>query len=158
MADTSNGDGMRVSRVIRATREKVYRAFLEPEAVAAWLAPEGMQASVHEFEAREGGRFRISLKYLRPEDSQRGKTSSDTDTYQGRFVKLVAGEMVVEAIEFESDDPDFAGEMTMTVTLEKAEGGTKVTLLYENVPPGIRPEDNEAGTRSALEKLAKLVE
>jgi uncharacterized protein YndB with AHSA1/START domain len=144
--------------VIRAPRAQVYHAFLDPQAVAAWLSPEGMHVHVHHFEAREGGRFRISLTYDRPADAQSGKTAGDTDSYQGRFVALVPDRTIVEAIEFETQDPSFAGEMRLTVTLADVEGGTEVALLYEDVPPGIRPEDNEAGTRSALEKLAALLE
>lgn len=156
-ASTRKG-GTRVSRIIKAPRMKVYLAFLDPEAVAAWLAPDTMRSRVHTFDAREGGKFRISLTYLHPEDSQRGKSSGDTDTYHGRFAKLIPYEKIVEVIEFESQEPGFAGEMTMTVLLADVEGGTEVSLLYENVPMGIRPEDNEAGSRSSLQKLATLVE
>jgi uncharacterized protein YndB with AHSA1/START domain len=159
MAQASAGGGStRVSRVIKAPRAKVYQAFLDPEAVAAWLSPGTMRLHVHAFEAREGGAFRISLTYPTTDHSQPGKTSADTDTYHGRFVRLVPNEKIVEAIEFETQDPAFAGVMTMMVTLADVDGGTEVSLLYENVPAGIRPEDNEAGSRSALEKLAALVE
>ncbi len=144
--------------MIKAPRQKVYEAFLDPAAVASWLTPATMRIHVHTFDPREGGRFRISLRYQNPEDAQRGKTSGDTDTYHGRFVKLVPYERIVEAIEFESHEPGFAGEMTMTVMLADVDGGTQVSLLYENVPAGIRPEDNEAGSRQSLQKLAALVE
>jgi uncharacterized protein YndB with AHSA1/START domain len=159
MAEASNrGGSTQVSRIISAPRQKVYQAFLDPEAVAAWLAPDTMRSHVHTFDPREGGRFRISLTYQNPEDSQRGKTAGDTDTYHGRFDKLVPDEMIVEVIEFESQEPGFAGEMRMTVTLAEVDGGTEVSLRYENVPAGIRPEDNEAGSRQSLQKLAALVE
>ncbi len=159
MTESSASAGStRVSRIIKAPRTKVYWAFLDPAAVAAWLAPDTMRGRVHAFDPREGGQFRISLVYQNPEDSQRGKTSGDTDTYHGRFAKLVPYEKIVEVIEFESQEPGFAGEMTMTVMLADVEGGTEVSLLYENVPRGIRPEDNEAGSRSSLQKLAALVE
>ena len=159
MTEASTRQGStRVSRIIKAPRIKVYQAFLDPEAVAAWLAPDTMRGRVHAFDPREGGKFRISLTYQNPEDSQRGKTSGDTDTYHGRFVNLVPYEKIVEVIEFESQEPGFAGEMRMTVMLADVEGGTELSLLYENVPMGIRPEDNEAGSRSSLQKLAELVE
>ncbi len=159
MADASSSAGStQVSRIIKAPRHKVYQAFLDPAAVAAWLAPENMRAKVHTFDPREGGQFRISLTYQKPEDSPRGKTTGDTDTYHGRFVKLVPDEMIVEVIEFESPEPEFAGEMRMTVKLADVDGGTEVSLLYENVPAGIRPEDNAAGSRQSLQKLAALVE
>ena len=149
---------MRVSRMIKAPRKTVYHAFVDPEAVAAWLAPDTMRIRVRTFDPREGGQFRISLTYQDPADAQRGKTTEATDTYHGRFVKLIPDEKIVEAIEFESQDPGFAGETTMTVLLTDTDGGTEVSLLYENVPPGIRPEDNEAGSRQSLRKLAALVE
>jgi uncharacterized protein YndB with AHSA1/START domain len=155
---STSGSRMTVSRMIKAPRTTVYQAFVDPQAVAAWLVPDTMRSHVHTFEPRAGGRFRISLTYLNPEDSQRGKTASDTDTYHGRFVELVPGEKIVEVIEFESHEPGFAGEMTMTVTFADVDGGTELSLLYENIPMGVRPEDNEAGSRQSLQKLAALVE
>ncbi len=152
------GSSMQISRVIKAPRHKVYQAFLDPQAVAAWLAPDTMRGRVHSFDPREGGQFRISLTYQNQEDTQRGKTSRDTDTYHGRFIQLVPDEKIVEAIEFESQEPQFAGEMRMTVLLADVAGGTEVSLLYENIPTGVSLEDNEAGSRSALQKLAALVE
>ena len=147
-----------ISRLIQAPRARIYRAFLDPQAVAAWMAPDSMRLHIHSFDPREGGQFRISLTYPNPEDSGRGKTSGDTDTYHGRFAELVPNEKIVEVIEFETHDPGFASAMTMTVTLADAAGGTEVTLRYDNVPSAIRPEDNEAGTRSSLQKLSTLVE
>src|SRR5712692_1887154 len=107
----------RVSKIIKASRQAVYQAFLDADSVAAWLHPDGMTGHVHTFEPREGGKFRISLTYQDAKNSPGGKTSQDTDTYQGRFVKLVPNETIVEVIEFESQQPEFAGEMRMTVTL-----------------------------------------
>ena len=155
---STSGGSTRVSRIIKAPRKTIYQAFLDPDAVAAWLVPDTMRSYIHTFDPREGGTFRISLTYQNPEDAQRGKTAADTDTYHGRFVKLVPYEKIVEVIEFESQEPGFAGEMTMTVTLADVEGGTQVSLLHENVPVGVRPEDNEAGSRQSLAKLAALVE
>lgn len=156
--DPKDGNRSEVSRIINAPRSKVYQAFLDPLVVTEWLVPDNMQAHVHVFEPRQGGRFRISLKYLNPEDSLRGKTSGDTDTYQGQFVALVPGERIVEAIEFESQDPGIAGVIRMTVSLVDVGGGTRVSLLFENIPAGIRPEDNEEGSRQSLKKLADLLE
>jgi uncharacterized protein YndB with AHSA1/START domain len=155
---STNSSSTRVSRIIKAPRSKVYQAFLDPQAVAAWLAPDNMRLHVHTFDPREGGQFRMSLTYQNPDEAQRGKTSGDTDTYHGRFVKLVPDEKIVEAIEFESNEPGFAGEMRMTVTFTQVAGGTEVALLYENTPAGIRPEDNAAGSRQSLQNLAALVE
>lgn len=157
----SEGATTQVSRVVDAPRADVYRAFLDPEAVAAWLPPAGMTGHVHRFDPREGGDFRISLTYGDVSDSPDGaggKTTGDTDTHRGRFVTLVPDEEVVEVVEFESDDPGIAGEMRIVVTLADADGGTEVTYRCENVPDGIRPEDNEAGCRSSLQNLAELLE
>lgn len=100
----------------------------------------------------------MSLVYEKPEDSQRGKTTGDTDTFQGRFAKLIPDEKIVEVIEFESQDPAFAGEMRMIVSFADAEGGTEVTVVCEDIPRGIRVEDNELGCKESLQKLAALLE
>src|SRR6187397_1162245 len=89
-------------RHVNAPRESVYRALLDPDAVATWMVPNGMTSHVHAFDAREGGAFRISLTYDAP--SGTGKTSAHTDTYYGRFVKLAPAEQVVEVVEFETAD------------------------------------------------------
>ena len=115
-----------------------------------------MTSHVHSFEGREGGTFRISLTYDAPTGA--GKTTAHTDTYHGRFVKLVPNERVVEVVEFETTDPALRGEMTITTTLADAEGGTDVLAVHEGLPHGLSTADNEAGWREALEKLAALVE
>jgi uncharacterized protein YndB with AHSA1/START domain len=147
-----------VSQVINAPPDAVYRAFLDQDALAAWLPPGSMKGVVHEFDGREGGTFSVSLIYPENEASGRGKTSENTDTFQARFVKLIPDERIVWAVEFESADPSFAGEMTVTTILSPAGNGTKVTILCENIPSGIKPEDNGAGCRSTLEKLASFLE
>jgi uncharacterized protein YndB with AHSA1/START domain len=141
---------------VNAPRAAVYRALLDARAVATWMVPHGMTSHVHEFDAREGGAFRISLTYDTP--SGTGKTTAHTDTYHGRFVTLVPNERVVQAMEFETADPAMRGEMTATFTLSEADGGTDVLAVHDNVPPGVAPADNETGWRMALEKLAGLVE
>jgi uncharacterized protein YndB with AHSA1/START domain len=93
-----------------------------------------MSAAVHEFDAREGGSFRISLTYDAPTGA--GKTSERTDTYHGHFVKLVPDEQVVEVLEFETADPQLCGQMTMTTTLADVDGGTDVLVVHEGIPPG----------------------
>jgi uncharacterized protein YndB with AHSA1/START domain len=144
------------SRHIRAPRSAVYRALLDAGAIAKWRVPAGMRSHVHEFDAREGGSFRVSLTYDAPTGT--GKSASRTDTYRGHFVKLVPDEQVVEVFEFETADPDLRGEMTMTTTLTDADGGTDVLVVHEGVPDKVPPADNETGTRMALAKLAKLTE
>jgi uncharacterized protein YndB with AHSA1/START domain len=115
-----------------------------------------MTSVVHEFDAREGGSFRISLTYDAPTSA--GKTAAHTDTYHGHFVTLVPNEQVVEVLEFETSDPKLRGEMTMTTTLVDAHGGTDVIVAHEGIPPGVSAADNEMGTRVALDNLAALVE
>ncbi|HVJ16681.1 MAG TPA: SRPBCC family protein [Polyangiaceae bacterium] len=146
----------RVSRHVNAPRAAVYRALLDPVAVAKWRIPSGMTSQVHEFDAREGGRFRVSLTYDAPTGT--GKTSAHTDTYHGHFVKLVPDEQVVEALEFETSDPALRGEMTITTTLSDADGGTEVLGVHEGLPPGLAAADNETGWRESLARLAALVE
>jgi len=146
----------RIRRHVNAPRAAVYRALLDPGAVATWMVPTGMTSHVHAFDPREGGSFRISLTYDAP--TAAGKTTAHTDTYHGRFVKLVPNEQVVEVVEFETADPALRGEMTITFTLVDADGGTDVFAVHEGVPPGVPPADNEAGWRSSLGKLAALVE
>ena len=146
----------RVSRHVRAPRAAVYHALLDPAAVARWKVPEGMTCRVHEFDAREGGTLRVSLTYDEP--GPEGKTTAHTDTYRGRFVRLVPGELVVEVDVFETDDPALQGEMTSTITLADADGGTELAAVHEGVPDGVAPADNELGWRMALDRLAELVE
>jgi uncharacterized protein YndB with AHSA1/START domain len=146
----------RVSRHLNAPRARVYRAIVDAKAVAEWMVPTGMTSHVHAFEGREGGAFRISLTYDEPTGV--GKTTAHTDTYHGRFVELVPNERVVEVVEFETPDPTLRGEMTITITLADADGGTDLVAIHDGLPNGLSPADNEAGWRSSLDKLAALVE
>jgi len=146
----------RVSRHVNAPREKVYRALIDARAVETWMVPTGMTSHVHAFDGREGGSFRISLTYNSPTGT--GQTSARTDTFHGRFVKLVPNEKVVETCEFETVDPAIGGEMTLTFTLTDADGGTDILGIHEGLPPGASTADNEAGWRLSLAKLAALVE
>jgi uncharacterized protein YndB with AHSA1/START domain len=146
----------RISRHVNAPRAHVYRALLDAQAVTTWMVPSGMTSHVHEFDARVGGSFRISLTYDTPTGT--GKTTAHTDTYHGHFVKLLPNEQVVEVMEFETADAEMRGEMTVTFTLTDADGGTDVLGVHDNLPPGVSPADNETGWRMALDKLAALVE
>ena len=150
-------NSIRISRRVNASRAIVYRALVDARAVATWMVPTGMTSQVHAFDPREGGSFRISLTYDAPTGT--GKTSAHTDTYHGRFVKLVTDEQVVELVEFETADPELRGEMTITISLADADGGgTDVLAVHDGLPPGVPIADNEAGWREALGKLAALVE
>ncbi len=115
-----------------------------------------MTGHVHEFDPREGGSFRVSLTYDEP--TVTGKTAAHTDTYHGRFVRLVPNEQVVEIVEFETTDPGLLGEMTITTTLVDTDGGTDIRIVHEGIPRAVPPRDNETGTRMALANLATLVE
>jgi uncharacterized protein YndB with AHSA1/START domain len=117
-----------------------------------------MEGHVEAFDAHEGGRFRMSLTYKDPVQSPGGKTSEGRDTFQGRFIELIPDEKIVEVVEFESPDLTFAGEMRITTTLTDIEEGTAITVLCEDIPAGIRAEDNKSGTEQALHKLAALIE
>ncbi|MPZ98364.1 MAG: activator of HSP90 ATPase [Dehalococcoidia bacterium] len=145
-----------VRRHIEAPRAAVYAALIDPAAVAAWRFPDGMSIEVHAFEPRKGGAVRVSLTYEEPDRA--GKTSEHTDSYHGRIVELVPDQQVVEVDEFETDEPSLQGEMTITVTLADAGGGTDLIAVHEGLPPGVRPEDNELGWQLSLDRLAALVE
>jgi uncharacterized protein YndB with AHSA1/START domain len=146
------------SRVIRASPHDIYQAYMDPQALVSWLPPEGMQGRIDSFDPREGGIYRMALTYEQPDHPVAGKTSQHSDVVRGRFLKLVAGERIVQLVEFESDDPAFAGAMKMTWTLTAVPGGTEVAILCENVPEGIRQEDHAAGLNSTLENLAAFIE
>jgi uncharacterized protein YndB with AHSA1/START domain len=146
----------RVSQHVNASRPAVYRALLDADAISKWRVPAGMSSHVHHFDARENGAFRISLTYETTEGA--GKSTSRTDTYHGRFVKLVPNEQVVEVFEFETSNPALRGIMTMTTTLSDADGGTDVLVVHDGIPDSIPAADNETGTRMALANLARLVE
>jgi uncharacterized protein YndB with AHSA1/START domain len=146
----------RIRRHIAAPRARVYRALLDAHEVARWMVPDGMTSHVHAFDPREGGAFRISLTYEAAASA--GKSSAHTDTYGGRFVKLVPNEQVVEVVAFETSDPALRGEMTIAILLSDSDGGTELLALHDRLPPGLSPADNETGWRMSLAKLAALVE
>lgn len=147
----------RVSGHADAAPAAVYRALLDPAAIARWRVPAGMSSHVHEFEAREGGVFRVSLTYDTADGA--GKSGGHTDTYHGRFVRLVTDALVVEEMEFEAPDPAMRGVMTMTTTVAASDaGGTDVVMVHEGVPDVIAPADNETGARMALTNLCRHAE
>ena len=155
---TSAPASSRNSKFIRASREKLYQAFTDPEALAVWLAPGEMTGRVHSFNLKEGGGYSMSLFYPQSEKKFRGKTAEREDRFTSRFVELTPPTKIVQAIRFDTDNPAFSGEMIMEVLFEVKGNGTKVTIMFRSIPAGIRPGDNEAGTRSTLEKLARYVE
>lgn len=154
--DPEKVSSTRIARHLNEPPARVYRALLDARAVAIWMVPTGMTSQVHEFDAREGGSFRISLTYDEPTGT--GKTNAQTDTFHGRFMKLVPNEQLIEVVEFETADPSLRGEMTITISLVDADGDTDLVVVHDGLPPGLSAADNEVGWRSSLAKLATLVE
>ena len=143
------------SQIIRAPRGSVYRAMVDPRSLEQWLPPEGMTGQMEHFDARRGGGYRMVLTYR---EAGHGKSSEDTDVVEAEFTELAPDERVVQRVVFESEDPAFAGTMTMTWQLEDSGGATLVTIRAADVPPGISQQDHEAGLASSLANLAAHVE
>lgn len=148
----------RASRLIAAAPERVYRAFVDAADLATWLPPEGMSGEMLDFDARAGGGYRMALTYQSDDHAAPGKTSEHADMVEVRFVQLVPGKRIVQAATFDSEDPAFAGTMTMTWDLERADGKTRVAITCRDVPAGIRKQDHDAGLKSSLANLARFVE
>jgi uncharacterized protein YndB with AHSA1/START domain len=145
------------SRIIKAPPQAVYRAFMDPKALAVWLPPEGMEGRIDAFEPREGGIHRMTLTYTGA-DHPAGKSSENEDIAKGEFLEPVPDQRIVQRIVFESGDPAFTGAMVMTWNLDEVPGGTRVTIVCANVPDGILQDDHEAGMRSTLANLAAFLE
>lgn len=154
--ETSTASGQRIARIVHASAEVIYRAIVEPDLLVRWQAPGEMTARVKP-SADDAG-YEMTLRYPDTDVDAVGKSGEREDRYTARYLAREPGRRVVEAITFETDDPAFAGTMIYTVTLEEASEGTLVTMAYSNLPSGIRPEDNELGTRLSLANLAALVE
>ena len=138
---------VKLHRVFAAKPEKVYRAFLEPDAVSSWLPPFGFTCTVHQLEAKEGGKHRMSFRNF---------NTGQSHSFGGTYLKLVPGETLVYSDVF--DDPNLPGEMKVTVTLRAVSVGTDMTVVQENVPDLIPLEACYLGWQESLRKLAKLVE
>ena len=158
MTAAPEGTWSRTSRIIAAPPERLYDAFLDPDALAVWLPPSEMTGKIHAFDGRVGGGYVMSLFYPPDEQVFHGKTADREDRVEVRFVELAPPHRIVETIRFVSDDPAFQGEMRMTATFAEVAGSTEVTLLFENLPPGLRAEDNDEGARLSLEQLARRFE
>lgn len=138
---------IRLHRVIAAKPEKLYRAFLEPDAVASWLPPYGFLCTVHELEAKVGGRYRMSFRNF---------TTGQSHSFGGTYLELIPGQRLVYTDGF--DDPDLPGEMKVTVDLKQVSVGTEITIEQQGVPDVIPAETCYLGWQDSLRKLAKLVE
>ena len=147
----------RASRVIAAPPERVWAALVNPEALMAWLPPGGMTGRFERFDARPGGSYRMVLTYADASGAP-GKATADSDIVEARFVDIVPGERVVQAVDFVSDDPAYAGTMTMTWEVTAVEPGTRVDIVAEDVPDGISAEDHAVGLASSLTNLATYLE
>lgn len=134
----------------------MYAALIDPALVTRWRVPSAMSCEVHEFDAREGGRVRVSLTY--DDAGEAGKTSAHTDTYTGWFELLQPDRVVVEVDVFETDDPALQGALRSTIELVPVADGTELIAVHEDLPPGLDPAANEAGWNEALDRLAALVE
>ena len=147
----------RASRVMAAPLARVWAALVDPEALTAWLPPGEMTGRFERFGARPGGSYRMVLTH--PDASGApGKATADSDIVEARFVDIVPGERVIQAVDFVSDDPAYAGTMTMTWEVTAVDAGTRVDIVAEDVPDGISADDHAAGLASSLSNLAAYVE
>lgn len=148
----------RVSRIVKATPDRLYEAFMDPAVLVRWLPPGDMTGTFHAFDARVGGGYRMSLFYPEAGHGFRGKTADNEDMVSVRFVELAPPHRIVEAVTFHTTDTSLMGEMILEVMIRELAGGTEVAIACRDLPPGLRAEDNEAGTRQSLEKLSRLFE
>lgn len=152
----NNGRIDTVSKIIDASPQTLYQAFMDTGSLVKWLPPKGMSGEISLFEPVIGGRFQITLTYEDKYTTQ-GKTTENTDTLEGTFIELVPYKKIVEAGVFDSDDPTFARKMVMTWYFEEVVLGTKVTIVAENVPEDIKKEDHLDGLNSTLKNLGHFV-
>ena len=138
---------IRLHRVLKAPSERVYKAFLDPDAMSKWLPPNGFTGKVHSMEARVGGSYRMSFTNF---------TSGKSHTFGGKYLELVPGERLVYTDRFE--DPGLPGEMKTTITLKKVMMGTDLMIVQEGVPEAIPAEACYLGWQESLTLLTKLVE
>jgi uncharacterized protein YndB with AHSA1/START domain/DNA-binding transcriptional ArsR family regulator len=140
---------VRLSRIFKAPRERVFKAFLDPDAFAKWIPPNGYTAHVYKFEPKVGGAYRMSFSSL---------DKKDTHFFGGKFLEIKPYERLHYTDKFESDDPQMQGEMNVTVTFKDVPGGTEVRIVQEGVPKIIPVEGAMQGWTQSLENLARLVE
>jgi uncharacterized protein YndB with AHSA1/START domain len=138
---------IRLHRVLRATPERVYRAFLDPDAMVKWLPPNGFTGRVQHMDARVGGSYRMSFTNF---------SSGHGHSFGGEYLELVPHERIRHTDRF--DDPSLPGEMVVTVSLKAVSCGTELTVVQEQIPEAIPPEACYLGWQESLALLAKLVE
>ena len=137
---------VKLHRVLATTPDKVYRAFIEADAMAKWLPPNGFTCTVHHFEAKVGDTFKMSFRNF---------TTGGSHSFGGKYLELVPGERLRYTDTF--DDPNLPGEMQVTVTLKKVSVGTEVNITQEGTPDAIPPEACYLGWQETLRNLARLV-
>ena len=140
---------VRLKRVIKAPRERVYNAFLDADAFAKWIPPNGYTGHVHQMDAWVGGSFRMSFSSL---------DKKDTHFFGGEYLELTPHEIIRYTDNFETDDPRFQGEIRVTVTLWDVPGGTEISIVQTGLPKAIPIEGATTGWGQSLENLARLVE
>jgi len=138
---------VRLHRVLRSTPDRIYRAFLDPEAMSKWLPPNGFTGKVHQMDAKVGGKYRMSFTNF---------TSGKSHSFGGEYLELVPNERLRHTDKF--DDPNLPGEMVVTVTLKKVIVGTELNIVQEGIPDVIPAEACVLGWQESLTLLAKLVE
>jgi uncharacterized protein YndB with AHSA1/START domain len=138
---------VRFHRVLRATPERIYRAFLDADAMAKWLPPNGFTGKVHHVDARVGGTYKMSFTNF---------TSGKSHSFGGEYLDLAPNERIRHTDRF--DDPNLPGQMETTITLKKVLVGTEVNIVQEGIPDAIPPEACTLGWQESLTLLAKLVE
>jgi uncharacterized protein YndB with AHSA1/START domain len=138
---------VRLHRVLTTTPEKIYRAFLEPDAMAKWLPPNGFACTVHHMDAKVGGGFKMSFRNF---------TTGQSHSFGGEYVELVPNERLRYTDRF--DDPNLSGTLTVTVKLKKVMMGTELNVVQDGIPDAIPVEACYLGWQQSLENLAKLVE
>jgi len=141
------GNTIRLHRVLRAPPERIYRAFLDGDAMAKWLPPNGFTGRVHHLEAKVGGTYKMSFRNF---------TTGQSHSFGGEYLELVPSERIRHTDRF--DDPNLPGVMTVTIALKKVSVGTEVSIVQEGVPEVIPPEACYLGWQESLTLLAKLVE
>jgi len=141
------GNTIRLHRVLRSTPERVYKAFLDPDAMVKWLPPNGFTAKMHQMDARVGGTYRMSFTNF---------TTGKSHSFGGKFLELTPNERLRYTDKF--DDPNLPGEIQVTVTLKKVVVGTEVNIVQEGVPEVIPAEACYLGWQESLALLASLVE
>jgi uncharacterized protein YndB with AHSA1/START domain len=138
---------VKLHRVLRAPAERIYRAFLNPEAMAKWLPPHGFTGKVHQIKAEVGGTYKMSFTNL---------TTGNGHSFGGEFLELVPNERIVHTDRF--DDPNLPGQMQTTISLKKVSVGTELTVLQEGIPSAIPVEACYLGWQESLTLLTQLVE